>query len=203
MKNNEEKYFDYLHNKMNEREKQSFETELRSSEGLKKDFETYKKIKYLVNESKQVKLNIQYSQTILPMFRKRLEKKKRKVLYYKYGYAFAALFIILFSFSIITRMFDDKQNIHETYTNISGDEASYIAKELNIDFEKSIDDKTVEKIDSVYENKLAEKIDESVNDNNLESISGKIDLKELDQYLTDKDIETLYADLSEKEILQR
>ena len=200
---NEEKYLSYLLNKMSEDEKHLFENELESSNQIRNDFESYKKVMNLVTGSKNITLNSQYTQTIIPKFRKKLEGKKKQSIIVKYGYAFSALFIAALSYLVITQSVTDKFNSQKMYSDLTKDEASFLAGEMNIELGKDYDEATIQKIDSVYKDKLSNDITEAVNDNSIDVITEDMNLNELNQYLSDKDVDLIFAELSNKENFKR
>lgn len=201
MMNSDERFSKYFLNDMNENEKQEFENELKSSEQFRIDFEDYKKVFELVNETKQVKLEDSYSQLIIPNFRKNLEKNKQKLALAKFGYAFSFLFIVIFGYMIFNSVFNNSQDLNKTYSGLTSEDVNLLANDVNIDLENNYDEEIVNKIDSVYSDKLKENIIASISDDNLVLITDDVNINKLDQYLSNKDIDYLYAELSDKEFL--
>lgn len=200
---NDEKFSRYFFNEMNLEEKKEFEKELSIFPELNNDFENFKKVMNLFTETKAVELDAGYTQSILPRFRNKIESKRKKSVYIKYGYAFAVLFLAVISYLIIARMMTDKPEMQKIYSGLTDDDANYLASELDLSLENDYDENSFAKIDSLYNKTLSENITESINDNNIGSVSKDINLNEIEKYLTDKDVETLYAELSNKEILKR
>lgn len=200
---NDEKFSRYFFNEMNLEEKKEFEKELSIFPELNNDFENFKKVMNLFTETKAVELDAGYTQSILPRFRNKIESKRKKSVYIKYGYAFAVLFLAVISYLIIARMMTDKPEMQKIYSGLTDDDANYLASELDLSLENDYDENSFAKIDSLYNKTLSENITESINDNNISSVSKDINLNEIEKYLTDKDVETLYAELSNKEILKR
>ncbi|HMN48276.1 MAG TPA: hypothetical protein PKD67_04000 [Ignavibacteriaceae bacterium] len=200
---NDEKFSRYFFNEMNLEEIKEFEKELSIFPELNNDFENFKKVMNLFTETKAVELDAGYTQSILPRFRNKIESKRKKSVYIKYGYAFAVLFLAVISYLIIARMMTDKPEMQKIYSGLTDDDANYLASELDLSLENDYDENSFAKIDSLYNKTLSENITESINDNNIGSVSKDINLNEIEKYLTDKDVETLYAELSNKEILKR
>ncbi len=200
---NDEKFSRYFFNEMNLEEKKEFEKELSIFPELNNDFENFKKVMNLFTETKAVELDAGYTQSILPRFRNKIESKRKKSVYVKYGYAFAVLFIAIISYLIIARMMTDKPEMQKIYSGLTDDDANYLASELDLSLENDYDENSFAKIDSLYNKTLSENITESISNNNISSVSEDINLNEIEKYLTDKDVETLYAELSNKEILKR
>ncbi len=201
MMSNDEKFDMYFFNEMNAKEKQSFEDEIKSSKQMEEDFDRYKKVFALVHDSKNIKLDALYTQTIIPNFRNRLEKKKKLSILVKYGYAFAVLFIAVIGYSIITNVMNEKHNLQQIYTRLTNDEVNSLVSEMNIDAENYYDENAIEKIDSIYNIELVKDVNASLYDNSIESGYKDINIKELDQYLSDRDIDLIFAELSKKEII--
>lgn len=200
---NDEKFSKYLFNEMSLEEKQDFEKELDEFPELNDDFENFKKVMNLVTATKTVTLDAGYTQSILPRFRDKIESKSKKSLYIKYGYGFAVLFIAVISYLFIAKMMMEKPDTQKIYSSLTDDDANYLASELDLNMENDYDESSFAKIDSLYNKKLSENITASINDKNISSLSNDISINEIEKYLTDKDIETLYAELSNKEILKR
>lgn len=200
---NDEKFSRYFFNEMNLEEKKEFEKELSIFPELNNDFENFKKVMNLFTETKAVELDAGYTQSILPRFRNKIESKRKKSVYIKYGYAFAVLFLAVISYLIIARMMTDKPEMQKIYSGLTDDDANYLASELDLSLENDYDENSFAKIDSLYNKTLSENITESISNNNISSVSEDINLNEIEKYLTDKDVETLYAELSNKEILKR
>lgn len=200
---NDEKFSRYFFNEMNLEEKKEFEKELSIFPELNNDFENFKKVMNLFTETKAFELDAGYTQSILPRFRNKIESKRKKSVYIKYGYAFAVLFLAVISYLIIARMMTDKPEMQKIYSGLTDDDANYLASELDLSLENDYDESSFAKIDSLYNKTLSENITESISNNNISSVSKDINLNEIEKYLTDKDVETLYAELSNKEILKR
>ncbi len=78
MINNEEKFFSYLKGKMNPEERKIFEHELIHSDNLKQEFDEYKKLNSMIDETKNIPLSKNYSESIITEFRRRKDSKGLK-----------------------------------------------------------------------------------------------------------------------------
>lgn len=203
MIDNNKTFEKYLSGQMNETERKLFEAELASSIQLKDDFESYKKVIKLVDTTKNIELNPQYAQSIISTFRNKTNIKRKKSIVLKYGYAFVIIFTVVFSYFILSIFNGLKQVPDEMLTDYNNDATNYLSAELYSDIENEFDENTMVTIDSIYKNKLSENVTEAVNDNTIDELPGSISLNELDKYLSNKDIEQIYAELSNKEILKR
>ncbi len=203
MLNNDEKFSLYFLNEMNEVEKQSFEEELSSSEELRNEFENYKKVFNIVQETKNINLKDEYSQLVIPKFRAKLKKKQKVSGILKYGYAFTVLFVTVLSYSIVDKLIDDHKDIQNNYSNITPEEATDFADEMNINFDNDYDEQMSESIDSLYTNAVNENVKNSIDNKGIESVSKDLSINELGKYLSEDDVNQIFAELSDKEILKR
>lgn len=178
-----------------------FEEELKSSPKLRDDLESYKKLFNLVEETKNIPLSNQYTQTIIPEFRSRQERKRNISFISKYGFALAFLFVFVVSYSIINNLMQENQNPKDLYTNLTNDEADFLAEKLNLDFSKDLDSNAEVNIDSVYNEDLDQNINSSLSDQTFQSYSKDLSIKDLDQYLTENDVDIIYSELLNKKIL--
>jgi hypothetical protein len=186
---------------MIDEEKQDLEDELKSSNKSKDDLESFKNIFNLVNDSKNIKLNPDYIQMIIPEFRGRLEQRRKRSIFIKYGYAIAMICVAVLGYSIITKVLNENKDIQTIYSNLTTDEVDYLANDMNIDFENDYNDNSFARIDSLYNIKLIEDVNVALSNKSVKSISQDIDIKDLDKYLSDRDIDQIYAELSDKKIL--
>ena len=201
MLDNEEKFFNYIKNNMTKSEMDSFEEELKSSDKMQKDLESYKKIFSIVEDTKNIKLNYQYTQTIIPSFRSKLERNSKVSFVSRYGFALATLFVALVAYSVINNLNEQNQTPQKLYSNITTDEANYIADKMNLDLSKDMNQSAEIRIDSVYDQDLNESIDASLNDRTIQNYSKDLSIQDLGQYLSDKDVDIIYTELLNKKIL--
>ncbi len=202
MNKNETAFRNFLENKMNEDEKKIFLEKLESSKEMKIEFEKINKIYDLVQKSKTVTLNSDYTLTIIPRFRERLVNDNKASFISKYKYAFAAIFILFTTYLVTTQLLNNREpNLQKIYSELSDNEVSYFVTDLGIDLENEVDDLVTEKIDSIYNEKLNENFSASLSENKNKIITDDMNLTELDNYLSDNDIDQLYTELLEKKIL--
>lgn len=204
MKNNEEKYFDCLKGKMNPNEKKLFEDELQSSDSLRKSFEDYKTLIQIIDKTKNIKLNPDYTQSIVPDFRNKIEVKKFNQvipkLMYSLSFVAVALLSFYFVYDITTK---DSNDITTTFAELSTEEMNIVSE--SIDFSassgNSLEELSMEKIDSLYSEQLSENILESSEEKTTGNILNGYELSDVEDYLSDDDIEKIYTQLIDKEIL--
>ena len=204
MKNNEEKFFLYLKGKMNSQERMIFEDELKKSEELKNDFEDYKNLVHSINETKNIEINKDYSESIVPNFRSKIERINEKKSSTNLKYVFASLLIIIAGYIIVSQFSgENNQELKQVFTDLSDDELNLIANDFyaSDDLTKNLDDISTQKIDSIYAENLKTSLTESIGDINSNVILDKYNVTDVDQYLSDNDIDLIYSQLIEKKIL--
>lgn len=204
MTNHEEKFFLNLKGKMNSEERKDFEDELNNSESLKKDFTEYKKLTSYINEVKDVHLNGEYSETIITEFRERLESKRDSNSFKIIGYSFSAIVLILVGYFLISFLDKEKPvEITSILTEFSDDEIESLSYnyDYSVNVENNITDDNVNRIDSIYNEKLSLSISASLQENGLEYIFNINNLSDVDEYLSENDVDIIYAQLINKEFL--
>lgn len=204
MKNHEEKYFDYLKGKMNPNEKKLFEDELQSSDSLRKSFEDYKTLIQIIDKTKNIKLNPDYTQSIVPDFRNKVEVKKfnQVIPKLKYALSFVAVAVLSFYFvyDITTK---DSNDITTTLAELSTEEMNIVSESIDVSASSgnSLEELSMEKIDSLYSEQLSKNILESSEEKTTGNILNGSELSDVEDYLSDDDIEKIYTQLIDKEIL--
>ena len=204
MKNHEEKYFDYLKGKMNPNEKKLFEDELQSSDSLRKSFEDYKTLIQIIDKTKNIKLNPDYTQSIVPDFRNKVEVKKFNQVIPKLKYALSFVVVAVLSFYFVNDFIKkDVNDIPTTLAELSTEEMNYVSSNLDVtnSLESSLDEISLDKIDSLYSEQLSENILESSEEKTTGNILNGYELSDVEDYLSDDDIEKIYTQLIDKEIL--
>lgn len=204
MTNHEEKFFLNLKGKMNSEERKDFEDELNNSESLKKDFTEYKKLTSYIDEVKDVHLNGEYSETIITEFRERLESKRDSNSFKIIGYSFSAIVLILVGYFLISFLDKEKPvEITSILTEFSDDEIESLSYnyDYSVNVENNITDDNVNRIDSIYNEKLSSSISASLQENGLEYIFNINNLSDVDEYLSENDVDIIYAQLINKEFL--
>ena len=204
MKNYEEKFFLYLKDKMNSQEIIVFEDELKKSEALNNDFEEYKKVIGLIDETKIGEISKEYLDSIITNFRSRLERIDKKKSSTNLRYVFATVLIIIAGYFVVSQFnLENNQGLNQALTELSNEEIDLIANDFydSEDLTKNIDDVSSQKIYSLYAENLKTSFDESVGDINSRVVLSKYNITDVDQYLSDDDIELIYTQLIEKKIL--
>jgi hypothetical protein len=189
---------------MNSQEKLEFEDELKNSKELKNEFEEYKNLLKIINETKNTAINKEYSESIVPNFRNRLDKIGEKKSYKNLKYVLASFIIIIAGYFIVSQINrEDKQDLNQVLTNLSDDELNLYAADFysSEDLTKSMENISSKRIDSLYAENLKSSVDESIDNINPNLILNKNDVTDIYLYLSDNDIDRIYSQLIEKKIL--
>lgn len=114
----DERIIKYIENEMTSEERISFETDLNNSSQLREDLENYLKVEQLIEESKRVKLNQLYLNSILPEFRNDIYRPKSFTIQKKISYVFGIVLIIVLSLVIFNNNFNEyiKSNSVKEFT---------------------------------------------------------------------------------------
>jgi len=104
--NNDERIIKYIENELTPKEQVAFESDLKNSNQLKKEFEKYLRIKKETDEFKTLKLNSLYLDSIIPEFRNKLESPKSLSVKKNLGYAFGIMLVFILSIAIIKNFYN-------------------------------------------------------------------------------------------------
>ena len=204
MINNEEKFFSYLKGKMNPEERKIFEHELIHSENLNQEFDEYKKLNSIIDETKNISLSKNYSESIITEFRRRKDSKGLKKKSPTIKYAFASIFIFIVGYFFISQINkENPQDVNILLTQYSDSELdSYINDyDHSNAIEMNIGNEAVQIIDSIYSENISASFIESINGESLTDIVGFKNVADVDEYLSDNEVDLIYAQLINKEIL--
>ena len=204
MINNEEKFFSYLKGKMNPEERKIFEHELIHTENLNQEFDEYKKLNSMIDETKNIPLSKNYSESIITEFRRRKDSKGLKKKSPTIKYAFASVIIIIVGYFLISQINkENPQDVNLLLTQYSDSELdSYINDyDHSNAIEMNIGNEAVQIIDSIYSENISASFIESINEESLTDIVGFKNVADVDEYLSDNEVDLIYAQLINKEIL--
>ena len=204
MINNEEMFFSYLKGKMNPEERKIFEHELIHTENLNQEFDEYKKLNSIIDETKNIPLSKNYSESIITEFRRRKDSKGLKKKSQIIKYAFASIIIIIVGYFLISQINkENPQDVNLLLTQYSDSELdSYINDyDHSNAIEMNIGNEAVQIIDSIYSENISASFIESINEESLADIVGFKNVTDVDEYLSDNEVDLIYAQLINKEIL--
>lgn len=193
----EERIVKYLDNDLTSEERATFESELNSSEELKREFENYLVVNEKINKQKNLKLNSDYADSILPDFHKKAHSRKKEILRYSLSYAFGLILIILIGISVQKIFFNNPVN--------KSDDLAKFTQSLNenqkLDLLENLDgnDDLYSMISrkeyvTLLENDLV------INEGVLETYD--IGYKDLLSNLSDKEVEKIYTEILNRNILK-
>lgn len=204
MNDSEEKFFSYLKGRMNPEEKKKFEEELLFSDNLNKDFADYKKLHNILDDVKNIRINKNYSESIITEFRKRKESRIINKSFSKTRFAFTSIVLILIGYFLISFLNQERpMEINSLLTEFSETELESLSRNIaySVNLENNISDDDVSKIDSIYKENLSASLNETIEENRLDNIYSINNVSDIDEYLSENDVELIYAQLINKEIL--
>ena len=124
----------YLDGELTPEERASFEDELNKSQELQKELRLYKDFISSIEETKNLPLNNNYFENIIPEFRRRLISNKQRKYYSKLAYAFPVLVILsLVAFFIINNQNQINTNRTNLTANNINDNWAYELMNLSVD----------------------------------------------------------------------
>jgi hypothetical protein len=202
MVNNEERFYKYLHNQLDEVERLQFENELKNSQNILSEFVDYKKIIESVNVTRDIKLSDNYIQQVIPRFRAKSERNNKTLFHPVIGFAMVIV-LMVGSYPLISQMLSSQtQNEFLSINDISDEDINYLIDDIDLKGKNILSESQANKIDSIYNQKISENILQSVeldkNDRNLYLTDLKY--SELDEYLTASEIEEIYSELFNERI---
>ena len=185
----EERIIKYLDDDLTSEERAVFESELNSSEELKREFENYLVVKEKIDKQKNLKLNSDYSDSILPEFHKKAHIRKKESLRKSLSYTLGLILIIIIGISV-------QKIFLNNYSNNSVDLEKF-AQSLDESLNNSNDLSDIisekEYVD-LLENNLV------VNEDVLETYD--IGYKDLIGNLSDAEADKIYNELINRNILK-
>jgi len=193
--NNQDKIILYLDNLLDPREKEKFEEDLKNSPELRLKLESYKKVLENLKQMNIQSAGKSYFINNIPVFRERLEKKKKVWVQKKIIYASSSLVIVLlvlslFLFRNAETISNNGKNLELTQDQIKSLTDSYANLE--------IDSALYNVADSVWNELLSDELNFSYEtaDSILHSFNGNVDYNE---GLNDEEASLIYDRLITKE----
>jgi hypothetical protein len=206
MKNNEDIFLEYLSGRIDKEEKNKFESDLEKSDQLVKDFEDYKKVYQLVNQTKQIELNKDYTESILPAFWAKKNQNKKNQLYLTFAYSITFIFFISIGYFLTkTFIINQPNNIQVKLNNLSTQEANVLADNLILQNqtvnENNLNENEIAAIDSIFSQDFSESVNESIPVYSSLLFDNGYSLTDVGNTLSEDDINSIYSELINKEIL--
>ena len=192
----------YLEGGLSPEDKKSFEEELKNSQDLQNEVNLYRKFISAVEDTKNIPVDDDYLNSIIPEFRRKLESKKEKRLYPKIAYAFPVLVILFLVLFVMfntqkDRIIPENQTLTENNSGINGllDISNFSVDQL-IPSNISVKDK--EEYDSELNNMIEKELDLS-SDNTKFLVADKLlDFNSIIDNISQQDADMLYEDLLNK-----
>ena len=103
-----ERIIKYIEDELTSVERSKFEEELKNSFELKKEFEKYLQLKNETIKLKDVELDKNYLDSIIPEFRKRLQSSKSRGIKFSLGYAFGIMLASIISIAVVNYYLSSK-----------------------------------------------------------------------------------------------
>lgn len=192
--NKEELIIKYLDDQLSSEEKKAFEIELNSSEELQKEFQSYKKLNFYIDELKQIDQNELYFNSILPRFQERMITRKKSPFVQKFGYAFPFIFMFALSF-VVFNLFYSSNTISTDLVNftqsLTDDQKIELLSTLNGDF-------TTEYFTEQYSEYYHQNIENTlsvIEDKNQLAVLYNIEIEEPSDYLSEQEFEKIYNEI--------
>lgn len=203
MRKTDKKIIEYLDGQMDYFQLKEFENELKNSGRLRNTLAEYKKVFDAAGSVKENTIPDGYADSILPEFRRRLEKQN----YFKphfspaYGAVLAVIVILIILVSLPT---DNDQNINPDF--VSADDMT-VSEIDNLFEQMTTEDMLIEysnkesvSLDSIYSSFYSTEITEA--EDRIENLFVLNDLEysEIEQLLSEQDLEIVYNEIINKEI---
>ena len=192
----------YLEGGLSSEDKKSFEEELKNSQDLQNEVNLYRKFISAVEDTKNIPVDDDYLNSIIPEFRRKLESKKEKRLYPKIAYAFPVLVILFLVLFVMfntqkDRIIPENQTLTENNSGINGllDISNFSVDEL-IPSNISVKDK--EEYDSELNNMIEKELDLSSDSTKFLVADKLLDFNSIIDNISQQDADMLYEDLLNK-----
>lgn len=202
MKKINDRIIDYLDGHMNSKQREEFESELKDSVQLQKEFKEYEFLFNSVEIEKSRVIDKDYAESIIPAFRKRIEKNKPFRFSEKLAYAMSALSLAALVILILTLFSSTDENQQPDLladNSERNDIELYIEQMSADDLISSYRESQPEILDSVYNSHFSsEIIEEDYAFETLFAIND-INYQELESILSDDEMDFVYNEIINKE----
>jgi len=202
MKKINDRIIDYLDGQMNSKQKEDFEFELKDSIQLQKELEEYKSLFNSVEIEKSRAIDRDYAESIIPAFRKRIEKNRPFLFYKKLAYSMSVLSlaaVVIILLTLFTAKDENGQSDLFTGDFEQIEIESYIDQISSAELIANYMDYQPEILDSVYKSHFSREIKED--DYAFETLFAinDINYQELESILSDDEMDFVYNEIINKE----
>lgn len=202
MKKINDRIIDYLDGQMNSKLRKEFESELQNSIQLEKEFEEYKSLFNSLEIEKSRAIDRDYAESIIPAFRKRIEKNRPFLFYKKLAYSMSVLSlaaVVIILLTLFTAKDENGQSDLFTGDFEQIEIESYIDQISSAELIANYMDYQPEILDSVYKSHFSREIKED--DYAFETLFAINDMnyQELESILSDDEMDFVYNEIINKE----
>lgn len=201
MKKTDEKIIQYLEGLMSPDQIKEFETELTVSEDLRKRLTEYRKVYSEVYLTKQKSLHPQYSDSIIPEFRRRFDDKNSRVFTKQFAYALVSFILIASALYLVNNLNIQNPDFDTFYTSqeIEDSDIELLINNLTDDeIILAYKDSRPEKIDSFLSTHYAEEVTSSVlPEENLFALND-MNFHQIENLLSDEELDIVYNEIFNK-----
>jgi len=194
--NIEERIIKYLENELTSEEKFAFEKELENNSDLKDELNKYLSVKAEIEKLKSAKLDSDYSNSILPEFYSRLPRGRKETLRKGLSYAFGIMLIFIISIAVLRIFFNsqiDSNTLDEFTQLLDNNQKIELLENINAD---------TEVFNLISEKELVNLLESDL-EINYEAVEAyDISYNEMINDLSDKEIEIVYEEILNKNILE-
>ena len=160
----------------------------------------------LVQETRNIELNKEYSDSIIINFRKNLEKKSFHNEKFSFKHIITFIVFISAGYMLTSEVIKDRtKDLESTLKDINQEEISSIVDDYDLSYtiQENIPDESNHIIDSLYSEHFSRTVNKALEEGNSNEMVGDYDLYDIEYLLSDEDINNLYSQLIEKEIIRR
>lgn len=201
MKKNNERIVKYLDGQMSPDQKKHFETELGSSEILRRELSDYKAVYESVRAVREKRLSAEYTESIIPEFRRRMEEKKSGVFNARFAYVVASFVIIASVIYLINHLQikdSEVENIF-SFNQIENSDIDIALENMSADdILLSYSGKDSNTLDSIVATYFSEEAASSaISEENLFALN-ELDFQQIENLLSDEEVDLVYNEIIDK-----
>ncbi len=191
----------YLEGELTPEERIVFEDELKNSHELQKELKLYKNFISSVEETKNLPIDSNYFDNIIPEFRRRLISSKQRKYYSKLAYAFPVLVILfLVAFFIINDQNQIVFNRANLTANNINDNGTYELRNLSVDelIPSSLSTNDSEKYNTELNKLIGNELNISTDSTKYLLADEVLDYNSIIDNLSEKDANIIYNNILNK-----